>query len=284
MKYYCLILYAIILGCQNQDNGDLSIAINKNDLPHIKSLIIEGYNRYDSVFYTSSVNHEFRNYILNEFGNSDLYYDNIVYGFSIKHYSLPHYNMEFVLIRGTDGDYYYSGFTDKFYYENELLKLGYKKEGNCIICDNCKIDTISMQNSGESELLSKILKEDPFFLIEPENRENENSYSPKIDKMIVLVHYIYQTYNWSQFHTLQPLFKEVLDLESKLKQLQENDTTNKAKDLAAKYEKLIYYYPDKRIAFFEQPYAGLFLFYIEYSKGKFEITKEFLPASKIFIR
>jgi len=185
MKKIFFIIFSILLfSCHNkiENNNSLqSIAIDYAKLDELKNLVLTEYNKNDSIYFTQIENKNFKEFVNNNFDSTDLYFDIIVNGLSIKYFYSYFPSFDFVLIRGINNKYYYLGLSDVKYYE-EIIKKLYSNSNTLIYEFNKDTLLIIQDSKRESEILYQIYSNDSIF---------ETKYSVNLT-VSELIYYIYK--------------------------------------------------------------------------------------------
>jgi len=90
----------------------LDIRISAEELEKFKTVILEGYEKYDAHLFSDKVNCFFRAFIENELHRYGQYWDTVFGGISIKHYWCEFNEFSFNVVRGSDGRFFYLGLSD----------------------------------------------------------------------------------------------------------------------------------------------------------------------------
>ncbi len=286
-SFFIILLYSCKeKNCKEIDNSLQSIKIEGDYLDTARDVIIEGlYNGIHSrdTTYKDEFIELFK--MLKDSSHS-IYYGNINEGLATWYYCSTHSNLRFMLVRNSVGKFYY---VRKYYWWYlELIELYYFKDNFGNIEDSKdfilrSFDLTSLSN--EVKVINQILRE------EPRLRNNVKSRYSYIQKIDLINNFLYNIYQQEpdiinvygdgllNFKFLSNLKKNLLEM-----QFDRPDTANvegliKNND----YEKLAYYYPNKKAIFLRKKYVGIFVFIVHYSKEEdyFYLEKHFIPSCKI---
>ncbi len=133
-------------------------------------------------------------------------------------------------------------------------------------------------------MINQILREEPRLRNNVKSRYN---YIEKIDLIHSFLYYIHQKKpNIHYLYDKLLNFKLITDLKKNLLEMQfDRPDTSNVEDLIKSndYEKLAYYYHNKKAIFLRKKYIGVFVFIVHYSKEEdyFYLEKHFIPSCKM---
>ncbi len=285
MKLFKLITFVIIitilqLGCKRkviQNNDVLKIA--DNELIVVKKTILDGYKKNDSIFYSPQENCFFESYVNNELCGPYIYkysyYDRIYQGISIKYFFCEYTNFHFALLKGSEGKFYYIGFSDDIRDKMELMKF-YTKSGNVLKRNN--MDSLILENRKSREVIeiNSILNDDLLFKI-PENDIYSNY---RINKAFGLIYNIFQEEIIIGGYMYEPKYTFVFNDELILKSFIQDtlcfkNVLNEIRQVQSQ---------SHNIRFVENDRMGAYLWSVEYLRDSLVFSKRFIPRDEIIIR
>jgi len=197
MKKIFFIMFSILLfSCYNkiENNNSLqSIAIEKEKLDELKNLVLTEYNKNDSIYFTQIENKNFKKFVTNDFDSTNLYFDIILEGISLKYFYSYTNDFNFLIIRGNNNIYKYLGLIDIKLYEKKIDSLYLKN--NSFTYKFLKDTLIIIESSYETLIINSFYTKN---FIKPS--EKEFLYV----KMLKLLHYFYRdrmpnSYNYKYF-------------------------------------------------------------------------------------
>ncbi len=294
MKKIIIIIYAIGLfytckkkiDCKELANSLQSTKIEGRYLDTAKAVIIKGL--YNDIHSRDTTYKDFFTEIFQRKRDSGrvntvIYFDNIHEGLCTWSYCSAHSNLRFILVRNSVGRYYYIRKPDWLCLE--LIETYYFKDslGDIINSKDFILRRFDLTSlSSEVKVINQILKEEPRLKKATKSRYNTlqkidliHSFLYDVYQEEPRLHHIYGD-ELSNFKLIRNFKKNFLEM-----QFYRPDTAN-VKDLIKSndYEKLAYYYWNKKAIFLRKKYIGIIVLIVNYCKEEdyFFIEKHFIPS------
>ncbi len=288
---YCIFII-LLYACQEKDCKELDSSLQSTkipieDLDKARDVILEGLKKQipkTSEIYQRYVNEIFQ---MSKDSCQSIYFYNIHEGLATLHYEFIHSNIHFTLVRNSVGKYYYIGTTDKFV-SIDLIEpyfLEWHFPGITFSKDYILRSFDLTPMSHDVKVINQILKEEPRLR---NNFKSRYNYLQKID----LIHYFLCDLYEAEPNVLF-LFEDnlinlklVTDLKKNLLEMQFDrpDTANVENLIKNNdYEKLAYYYPNKKAIFLRKKFIGIIVLIVNYCKEEdyFYLEKHFIPSCEL---
>ncbi len=277
MKYLIILLPLFIFSCKNKEVSQ------EDDLSKVKSIILDGYFKNDSIYLNSFKNCYFQYFIDKEFSN--LEFDHFIDSIGIKYLICPYSNFNFVLLK-CKSEYYYYGLSD-FYAYRDFLEKRYVKNTNLFSNSEEYIEYVSSTGSLEifDDINDKGINTLNNIINSTKWAEDAKEHSPYFfQKIYALIYYINHVKSRNIF-VFNPVYENVNNsYDEELLKLMNvpNENDSIYKDLINKYKYLSKaYYPKKQSFFFKQEGLGIFIYDVSAENGVIDIKRKFIPEKKI---
>lgn len=255
------------------------LIISDDDFKEIKETILISYNEYDTVFFTPLENDHFEEFINSKLSSFGRYYDTVFQGLLIKHFYYPRNNFWFSIVKGSDGAFYYVGFTDLKYFEDGI-KNEYRITDKYSIYQDSSLSEVK-ENWNTSSYIRDITANDPLFKNVPSDLASESVPYYRLNQVQGLVFQLYQKQIEGFGYQFVPFFDErisTVNLKNYFLRLKtDGDSLNQREEqLFTKYANKLSTGAPKSVMMFNMQDIGIVALEIRIG-GTIDLIETFIP-------